>query len=301
MNAAHRPIPPDDLVGIDRLVDGELTDDEQRALLARLEESSDGWRRCALAFIEARCWARDLVGLVGEPSETQSAPRGLAQPELAPRELAQPELAPRGSAPREAALRGPAASAPLESPAARVSQVTAIGRPAPAWYRPSAGTLLAMAASFLVALGIGGWMRGVWPTGNDPRTSLARLEGSGQDATSDVVPSEPFAVDRQNSELADLAAAALRSSSNPIYDEPTDVWLAASDRHWDDPDEWSEADGLGDGERPSSHDDMLAALRELGHRVERHRELWNLSVGDGRVWLMPVERIDVQYVGDSYQ
>jgi hypothetical protein len=43
---------------IDRLVDGELSDDERRALLAKLdaEPDSGGWRRCALAFLEAQAW-----------------------------------------------------------------------------------------------------------------------------------------------------------------------------------------------------------------------------------------------------
>jgi hypothetical protein len=39
---------------LDLLVDGELADDERRALLARLGRAPDGWRRCALAFLEAQ-------------------------------------------------------------------------------------------------------------------------------------------------------------------------------------------------------------------------------------------------------
>jgi hypothetical protein len=43
---------------LDLLVDGELTDEQERAVIARLEESPDGWRRCALAFLANRCWER---------------------------------------------------------------------------------------------------------------------------------------------------------------------------------------------------------------------------------------------------
>jgi len=50
---------------LDRLVDGELSDDEERALIARLEETPDGWRYCALAFLESRCWQR-VAGAVTE-------------------------------------------------------------------------------------------------------------------------------------------------------------------------------------------------------------------------------------------
>ena len=37
---------------IDRLVDGELGQQEQRQLLVALEAEPEGWRRCALAFVE---------------------------------------------------------------------------------------------------------------------------------------------------------------------------------------------------------------------------------------------------------
>ena len=46
---------------LDRLVDGELTDEQERAVIARLDQAPDGWRRCALAFLETRCWQRATV------------------------------------------------------------------------------------------------------------------------------------------------------------------------------------------------------------------------------------------------
>jgi hypothetical protein len=44
---------------LERLVDGELNDAEYRALLAELEHRPDGWRRCALAFLEDQAWGRE--------------------------------------------------------------------------------------------------------------------------------------------------------------------------------------------------------------------------------------------------
>lgn len=41
---------------IDRLVDGELSDADRRALLLRLDRQPSGWRLCALAFLEAQTW-----------------------------------------------------------------------------------------------------------------------------------------------------------------------------------------------------------------------------------------------------
>ncbi len=43
---------------LDRLVDGELTEADERDVIAQLNTIPDGWRRCALAFLEARCWQR---------------------------------------------------------------------------------------------------------------------------------------------------------------------------------------------------------------------------------------------------
>ena len=45
----------------DRLVDGDLSLAEERALFAALDTRPDGWRRCALAFLEARAWKNELA------------------------------------------------------------------------------------------------------------------------------------------------------------------------------------------------------------------------------------------------
>ena len=44
----------------DLLVDGELSEGDRRSLLLQLEHEPDGWRRCALAFLEAQCWKAEL-------------------------------------------------------------------------------------------------------------------------------------------------------------------------------------------------------------------------------------------------
>jgi hypothetical protein len=62
----------DDLL-FDRLVDGELTPAERRQLLASLDDRPDGWRRCALRFLEAQCWTESLHQHVCEPVESDTA------------------------------------------------------------------------------------------------------------------------------------------------------------------------------------------------------------------------------------
>src|SRR4051794_25156733 len=51
----------------DRLVDGELTQPERRRLLESLDQQPDGWRRCAVAFLEAQS-LREEIGLLARGS-----------------------------------------------------------------------------------------------------------------------------------------------------------------------------------------------------------------------------------------
>jgi len=54
---------------VDLLVDGELDDARQRQALLALESLPDGWRKCALAFVEAQTLKREMRGMIAEPAE----------------------------------------------------------------------------------------------------------------------------------------------------------------------------------------------------------------------------------------
>src|SRR6478736_529657 len=56
---------------LERLVDGELTEEAQRQLLLAIDAHPDAWRRCALAFVEAQALRRDLRGAMRQ-SDTAS-------------------------------------------------------------------------------------------------------------------------------------------------------------------------------------------------------------------------------------
>ncbi len=60
----HDDSPTNDDILFDRLVDGELSDDERRRLIASLDDRPDGWRQCALAFLEAQSWRRQFTQVV---------------------------------------------------------------------------------------------------------------------------------------------------------------------------------------------------------------------------------------------
>ncbi len=57
----------DDL--IDQIVDGILAPSQLRDAIDCLDRDPDGWKRCALAFLEAQCW-RESLRLVGDPKST---------------------------------------------------------------------------------------------------------------------------------------------------------------------------------------------------------------------------------------
>jgi hypothetical protein len=65
-------ITPDDVL-FDRLVDGELSAAERRELLASLDGRPTGWRRCALAFLEAQTWQDEFGALVREKPAARDA------------------------------------------------------------------------------------------------------------------------------------------------------------------------------------------------------------------------------------
>jgi hypothetical protein len=66
----------------DRLVDGELSDRERRELLQSLEAAPAGWRRCAMAFLEAQSWRQGMRRMVRgtAPGAPTAAPRTGTQP-----------------------------------------------------------------------------------------------------------------------------------------------------------------------------------------------------------------------------
>ncbi|HEY2158769.1 MAG TPA: hypothetical protein VGH33_24270 [Isosphaeraceae bacterium] len=71
--------PTFDPTEIDRLVDGELDPAARRDLLNRLDSSPDGWRCCALAFLEGQEF-RALGKRCQEPILGQSAPGTFSTP-----------------------------------------------------------------------------------------------------------------------------------------------------------------------------------------------------------------------------
>jgi hypothetical protein len=64
----------------DRLVDGELGEEEFRDFVASLDEIPDGWRRCALTFLESQAWQREMSTIRDEATDVaRPGPRKVAR------------------------------------------------------------------------------------------------------------------------------------------------------------------------------------------------------------------------------
>ena len=59
---------------LDRLVDGELSEQERVDLLRELDGQPTGWRQCALSFIESQLWQHELTrDHAPDPSQVSAA------------------------------------------------------------------------------------------------------------------------------------------------------------------------------------------------------------------------------------
>jgi hypothetical protein len=83
------PLEPSNSGMIDRLVAGSLPDAERRTLLLRLETEPDGWRQCALGFLEAQAWREAFAPLVPAAAPAAAQPNLRADvPTLKPSRIA---------------------------------------------------------------------------------------------------------------------------------------------------------------------------------------------------------------------
>ncbi len=227
----------------DRLVDGELSEQERRDLLGRLDQDPNGWRRCALAFLESQCWKQTF-------GETVS--------------------------------RSVSSKPPYKT--IRTAHSPWTGR---------LGVLAAMAASFLFAFWIGSLVQ---------RSSVDEIAGPsgtmGQIAST-IAPSTPVQpVIEQNANTAGII---------PPKQTPSTPWqtvtvsapagsairVPARERDQIDP-QWLQS-------LPTAvPDNVLQAFNRTGHEIEQHRELVPVPLNDGRQLVMPVDQVDVHYVGGTY-
>lgn len=251
---------------LDLLVDGQLDEPQRRELLRSLEQQPDGWRRCALAFLEAQCW-QEALGRAG-----QNAP--------ADNSLALRHTSPSGSED---------ASGPVAAARAGRWRRSIMGWPA---------IVLAMAACFLAALWLGMGLRQwslavpgpVLPSGPVPQPESIAGLGAEQRGPSPAGPAAQPA-----------APAPAQSASGPMRwvtlympggadGEQIAVQLPTLEQ--------DELDaGVWEGGFAQPPKELIDALRRLGIELRQWRELVPLRMPDGHQLVLPVEEVQFHYVG----
>ena len=82
MNRIIEDFRKDDERILDRLVDGELTEEDRKNLLLALDDEPGAWRRCALAFLESQTWQGDLKAMRRQPRAEE--PPAVIKPTVVP-------------------------------------------------------------------------------------------------------------------------------------------------------------------------------------------------------------------------
>jgi hypothetical protein len=246
---------------IDRIVDGEMSPDDLRAALERLGTVPDGWRRCTLAFLEAQSWRDAFRHMANDISENQSA--------------------------RGTALAGRSDSLFKAGPIA----------PAAAVRRRLFGSILA-AGIGLVAFSLGWISHELRSRIEEPRTaSIPNQVGSPRLPAQPTNDHGPVPVDQplRPGSIAGLPVdrvptlqevARLRIGTGtavpaevPIYAGPriTERWLL---------------------EQPAPvSEHQRAVWQRQGYRLEQKRRLVSITLADGRRAAVPIDHVQVRYVG----
>jgi len=254
---------------LDRLVDGEIDESQRRALLARLEGAPEGWRRCALAFLEAQAWREALESPLHGGSEAPAATGGLGT-----RDIGIGEAATTGTAPRA----GSEAVACISTwPARRKLN----------WrWGPVLG-MMAAAASFAAAFGLGLMaQRWLGPHRDGAAGSAVQpvVDGGAPGASRNGLSPVP---------AADIAKSGRWGTVQFVMDGPggttESVRLPAIDVP--DPAKWLQE------QPPAIPDEVIEVLRRHGHHVRTERQYVPVPLDDGRSALFPIDQVEVRFRG----
>lgn len=266
MNEQHTPDEFDQRL-LDRLVDGELDDNARRALLSSLDEQfingqPDGWRRCALAFVEAQTWGQEMKHLV----TTEDAAESLGNGSL----IAAGQVS-RGT-----------------------QEVTAHGGP------PRSAVWLAVAAGLLVAFGLGAGVRHLLPGNEEPMApSGIQVAESHPPTTEPPVATETLPSDPLSNELVRETESV---NEPPLdYDPAHEVALIFEDPDGGAPrrvvapllpaemvDERLQWHGEG-----ALSSEIVRMFRQAGHDIQTTRRYAPIQLEDGRRMVVPIDDVKI--------
>jgi hypothetical protein len=246
---------------IDRVVEGGMMPDELRKSIERLDAAPDGWRRCALAFLEAQGWAEAFRSMYG--SIVRDLPENSGD-----------------SPPRSFATLNPAPSTLAAAPRWRLFAVS-------------------LAAGIaLVAFSLGWLSHGVRLHNDlernappalaaDLKTPESQLEEAPQFAS----PSEPLQPGSIAGLLTDRVptvreVARLRIGTGDVTSAEVPIFAGPGvSQRW-----------LLEQPPPVSEHDRAIWQRQ-GYQLEQQRRLLSVPLADGRRATVPVDHVQVRFVG----
>lgn len=165
-----------------------------------------------------------------------------------------------------------------------------------ALWKPWIAAPLAMAASFFVAFALGIVLRGAW---QGRHADLTTPTAGNSDQTFANVLAEHQAQARAKAALdselhdSDLAAADDPAAGDGFpLDDATEIWLPVDLVNADE--------GLDGNVSPAVPRPVLESLKRLGHQVQTHRSLWPVDLTNGQRALVPVDEVEIRYVGNEY-
>lgn len=290
-----------DPIWLDRLVDDELDDAQRRELLALMTRDSDGWRRCALAFLESQSLGRELKSLRHSTSPGGVGPDqriGACQKAMLPTEVGAADN-PRKS---ESWARQ-VVSAHNTNPSRGTHDATSTSRqPGPVRRRPWS-TYLAMAASFLLVFSFGLYFRGILsPERRDPVTNRTRqptpnwptqdrLSRETEIANAKAGKSRARVGRRQDGKWGDLRVVV----GHDVDGKPRLIEVPIWNEDDINPD-WFASQGR------AVPPDVRRYLEQEGNEVRETRDWIPFDLEDGRQVIVPVDEVNIVPVSRrSYQ
>lgn len=246
----------------DRLVDGELTTDEYREMLTTLDEEPGGWRRCAMAFLEAQAWTWEIQQERKQAEVTRTSPSERKSVELP----AQPVIAEQAMTVNE--------SSPIS--VVRSMKRRAGGH---SWSMD----LVRIAAIMIFSLGLGMWIQDFRK--GQPATGPF-IVGTGPAVKS---PAVPASVPRTIYPVGKPVTLVL---DNRREKKSIDLPLTVVNS----PMKWMSQP------RTAMPPEMIQQLRRMGHEVQRQGKFVPMRLHDGRRIIVPMEEFEIVPVGDpGYQ
>jgi hypothetical protein len=244
---------------LDRMVDGELSEDEQRSLLQRLEESPSGWRELALAYVEAAVWKEQFSP---KKSSTDSGCEATLSAVIAPIADSQVEAAPLSGKPENR--------------------------------QQSAMASAFAAVAVLLVFGLGIWLG---RTQIELPAQPTQIADNPQSPSANVANTSPLEgpIDPTTTVERNTDAPIPKTVQVVYSDGQSDVWRFVDVPIADaEPGDGSkQLDEFWNRPESAISPELRADLEKSGHRITESRDLWPAQLPDGRSVVIPVSQIHV--------